>query len=354
MTDNTKSTPFSDAQSFLIGDDGKIYFWITSKLKKLNEKWASAIVPLRFFNLIHEKHAYVLKHKSEPLQVLEYLQKNDSENYDALFLQSQLTIQMASAHTHVILRSIVLKALLKLSIAEAGRAEKASRRMLEICVSCLEEEIERIEKQKLFFEGESIYEAWWCFKEKWAKAEADILLFEDTKDKINLLENIRAIELDTAQDSLSEESKDLLYSRNAYLVKIDNKLSSLNRQASLLANKKVKKPEISNLRFIFQEDEIFEPFMKFLANREIVDSSFSWNVRDKSLAYQSKCICLIKSLDKKGYLIRKPTNKEIVLLCANNFRVSVSIDTVKKAKPSKYRGFLNEIPNSKHFSATKS
>ncbi len=348
MSDNNKFTPFADAQLFFISKDGEIYQWISNQLKNLNEKWAPAIVPLRLFNLIYEKHAYILAHKSEPLLVDDYFQKSEPEKFNALFLQSQFNTQMASAKTHVIIRSLILKSLFMLNKAEAGRTEKASSRMLESCVSYLQKQIERTEKQKLSFEGESIYEVWWCFKEKWAKVQSDLLLFEDNNEKIDFLQKIRALELDKSQDSSLYETKYLVDLRDAYFSKIDNKLSGLNKLTSSCITAKIKEPEVTDLRFLFQDDEGFEPFMNFLVTSGTIDSSFLWIVRDKSLAYKSRCICLIKSLHQKGYLIRKPTNKEIVLICSNNFRVSVSIDTVKKAKPNKYRGFLNEIPHSKH------
>ncbi len=342
--------PRKDAQSFLVNENGIINQWIIDEKTNLDKKWTPAIVSLRLLNLIHEKLSYILANKADPLLVLEYIRKSEPEKYDALFLKSQFTTQMAHPHSHLKIKALVLKGLFKLIMAEAGRSDDTSRRMLESLSSILEKEIQDIEKQKLLIQDESIYGTWWCFKEKWERVESDILLLEGQKEKIEFLEKIRTTELDKAQDTIDDESKALSNERANYNKKLDSIIENLIRMLPPSSVGKSKEPIITDLRDLFKEENKFEPFMNFLIAQNIVDKSYSWKTRIKSDAYQSKCACLIKSLKIKGYLKREPSGKEVIVIAENNFQVTIKMDTVKKASPKKYRGFLKMIPKAKDLS----
>lgn len=346
MSDNAKSTPFSDVQSFLIGDDGKIYFWITSKLKKLNEKWASAIVPLNLLNFIHEKLTYIKANVSDPLLVIEYLRKSEPEKYDALFIKSQFTKEMAQPLTHLKIKLFIYKSLNKLLRAEGNRADKTSKTMLANCNYHLSNEIRDI-REHILMKQNFIFDITWEYKEKWEQVEEDLSLLDTKYDKTDYLREVKQEEMNNALRGVKfEDAEDLAQARDKFLEMIDIRIGMVINSPFKYEKEKVK--EVKDLRDLFKDKDKYILFMNFLVEKEIIDENYSWLKRKKPNAAMAKCVCLVKSLESKGYLERKPTIDEILLISKHTFQFGVSESTARRDYNQKYRGFLNEIPHSKH------
>jgi len=113
--------------------------------------------------------------------------------------------------------------------------------------------------------------------------------------------------------------------------------------------------EKKTLRQFFDNDNKYNNVIKVLADKGYINQeTLIWI--DKKNGYKSFAASTIKKLFEFGYLNDEPTNKEILNICRNTFKMKIGIDTVKKAdvspinflflKPEYFN--LNNTPNTQN------
>jgi hypothetical protein len=93
--------------------------------------------------------------------------------------------------------------------------------------------------------------------------------------------------------------------------------------------------------------EFFEYVSKYKAIMEIlVEKGFCQPItyirKDEAKGFKSLIIAIIKHIHSQGYLKRKPTTDEIVLISNSTFRVKISKDTIKRINADSF--FIDYIP----------
>lgn len=134
--------------------------------------------------------------------------------------------------------------------------------------------------------------------------------------------------------------------------KIDSELKELKKKSD---KSKTGFTEKKTLRQFFDNDNKYNNVIKVLADKEYINQeTLIWI--DKKNGYKSFAASTIKKLFEYGYLNDEPTNKEILNICRNTFKMKIGIDTVKKAdaspndfwflKPEYFN--LNNTPNTQN------
>jgi hypothetical protein len=319
-----------DIQSFLDNEfNVEIYkFFETAERKP----WQGVFSTLDFFNFFYHQLGVVIKNKNKPIELIEYF-----KNLDATDIIKYYFFKKLEKYIHFIGKEPEKS-------EDVGHLKIIWKTGLEDYHKELKKKLFKIEILNLPAPNVTLSP----FNRMWARVKNDISLLKEPKEKIEFLQGIKETELIKSLDSHNDELEFLSNERANYIKKLDSIIENLTRMLPPNSVGKSKEPIITDLRYLFKEEDKFEPFMNFLIAQNIVDKSYSWKNRVKSDAYQSKCACLIKSLKTKGYLKREPSGKEVIAIAENNFQVMIKLDTVKKTNPKKYRGFLNEIPHSKH------
>lgn len=93
-------------------------------------------------------------------------------------------------------------------------------------------------------------------------------------------------------------------------------------------------------QFFNDDDDKYKNVIKILANKGYINpDTLIWI--DKKKGHKSFAASTIKKLFEFGYLNDNPTNKEILNICKNTFKIKIGIDTVKRADvSSNYFSFL--------------
>lgn len=86
-------------------------------------------------------------------------------------------------------------------------------------------------------------------------------------------------------------------------------------------------------QFFDDDDDKYDNVIKVLADKGYINQeTLIWI--DKKNGYKSFAASTIKKLFEFGYLNDSPTNKEILNICKNTFKIKIGIDTIKRADVS--------------------
>lgn len=119
--------------------------------------------------------------------------------------------------------------------------------------------------------------------------------------------------------------------------KIDSELRELKKELQEKkepSKSKTGLPEKKTLKQFFDDDDDkYDNVIKVLADKGYINQeTLIWT--DKKNGYKSFAASTIKRLFEFGYLNSEPTNKEILNICRNTFKMKIGIDTVKRADVS--------------------
>ena len=106
------------------------------------------------------------------------------------------------------------------------------------------------------------------------------------------------------------------------------------------AKSKTGLPERETLEQFFDDDDKYKNVIKILANEGYINpDTLIWI--DKKKGHKSFAASTIKKLFEFGYLNDSPTNREILNICKNTFKIKIGIDIIKRADvSSNYFSFL--------------
>jgi hypothetical protein len=118
--------------------------------------------------------------------------------------------------------------------------------------------------------------------------------------------------------------------------KIDSELRELKNELQEKkepAKSKTGLPERETLEQFFDDDDKYKNVIKILANEGYINpDTLIWI--DKKKGHKSFAASTIKKLFEFGYLNDSPTNREILNICKNTFKIKIGIDIIKRADVS--------------------